>query len=495
MCNIPEQELRQRIQEWRNFKVLHPQAKLKITELKSANKLLKGSKQRLEQENKQQAKAIEKLQLELEELRALKFGKRRQQPAVVKALPSGKQQPKPVKRSAASYRRQLPAQADITDTLRLQITACPECGEQLTDKREHTHYREDLAAAKQRVKAIKKVVQTIIESGKCMNCQQRTSALEIPKQAVIIGQEIRNMVVYLIIVQGQSYTETQGALKHQYGTTVSSGEIAHILEGESKLITPYYNHIVESLAEQPCHYDETSWPTKSQGPDIAQGNYCWLKIAVNSQQRLIWFGQSRGKAVAEELRGDKTNSVGVSDDYGSYKYLFDHHQLCWAHPHRKLRDLAQSTKLQGKTKQVCQQAFKDFAAVYKKSRKAREKLLQGAWTEQQQTQELSKLQQLFCTLFTITEHDPDKLKAIRGSLQGRQARYFTFFTCPDLPLDNNKAERAIRKVVLKRKKSFGCRSPKGADALSILYSVVCSVMASQPDKSFFELYDEVIEFG
>ena len=103
------------------------------------------------------------------------------------------------------------------------------------------------------------------------------------------------MVVYLIVVQGQSYTEAQLAFKHQYNINLSNGEIARILAGESRLLTPYYNHLIDTLTEQPAHYDETTWKTKSQGKTVAEGNYCWVKIAVNNNNRLIWFGKGRGK--------------------------------------------------------------------------------------------------------------------------------------------------------------------------------------------------------
>ncbi len=72
--------------------------------------------------------------------------------------------------------------------------------------------------------------------------------------------------------------------------------------------------------------------------------------------------------------------------------------------------------------------------------------------------------------------------------------YFTFFDFPWLPLDNNKAERAIKRVVIKRKKSFGCRSQEGADILSILYSVIFSLTESYPDENFFDLYKKVVDF-
>ena len=72
--------------------------------------------------------------------------------------------------------------------------------------------------------------------------------------------------------------------------------------------------------------------------------------------------------MAEEMRGDKEDSIGITDDYGGYKNTFEHHQLCWAHPHRKLRDLAESEKLTGRTKKTCEKVFKDFQILYKKTK-------------------------------------------------------------------------------------------------------------------------------
>ncbi len=319
--------------------------------------------------------------------------------------------------------------------------------------------------------------------------------MEIPKQKVIIGQNIRNMAVYLIIVQGLSYTETQRSLKHQYGIELSNGEIINILEGESHLVSDYYNYLAEELAQEPgAHYDETGWKTKSYGKEISEGNYCWVKIGIKSENRLIWFGRSRGKGIAEKLRGKKEGSIGISDDYGSYRNCFEHHQLCWAHPHRKLKDLAESGSLSKTRQKVCRKTFKYFSKVYKKARQAKEQLESKNWTEDKKLTERKKLEKQFETLFEPNSNDPEKLKAIRKSLQERKNRYFTFFDFPYLPLDNNKAERALRKVVIKRKKSFGCRSAKGANVLSILYSVVFSLLEANPDQNFFSLYKQAIEF-
>ena len=50
---------------------------------------------------------------------------------------------------------------------------------------------------------------------------------------------------------------------------------------------------------------------------------------------LFRCGVSRGKAEAQEVLGEKFGGIGVSDDYGAYKNLFEEHRLCWAHLLRK----------------------------------------------------------------------------------------------------------------------------------------------------------------
>ena len=102
---------------------------------------------------------------------------------------------------------------------------------------------------------------------------------------------------------------------------------------------------------------------------------------------------------------------------------------------------------------------------------------------------------LFLKITQPDEKDPDKLKTIRNTLKKKIEKYFTFFDFPDLILDNNKAERALRKLVIKRKKSFGSKTQKGADVLSVLYSTILSITEENPDENFFILYDRMADWG
>jgi Transposase IS66 family len=63
---------------------------------------------------------------------------------------------------------------------------------------------------------------------------------------------------------------------------------------------------------------------------------------------------------------------------------------------------------------------------------------------------------------------------------------------PNIPPDNNKAERAIRHLVIKRKACGGSKTQKGADVLSVLYSVLLSLYWRNPADYFGE-YAKLLE--
>jgi transposase len=487
---LTQKEINKRMVEWRNLKKMYANADQKRNSLSEEIKELKQQIAELSPLKDE----VEKLKLRIEELERGKFRANRDSRKKSKVLPKCKKTKK-TDRSNESYRRPIPKLEDITDEVVIEVSTCPECGAELTNKEEHIHYVEDLKKKEESLKEALQIIKVTIESARCEVCNTLVRPMDIPKQKVVIGENLRQMIVFKTIYMGLSYAETQKSILAEYGISFSNGHIANILDGESKLLSPYYEKIISDLKNESAHYDETSWKTKSMGDTISEGNYCWIKVGVNSNKQLIWFGKSRGKGVAEDLRGEKQGSEGVSDDYGAYKNLFEAHELCWAHPNRKLRDLAESNTLAKKKLKICKTAYLDFKQVYAKAEKFRRNLLIEAFDETEKQKIQQELEREFLLITETSPDDPEKLKTIRSRLKERKDKYFTFVKHPMLPLDNNKAERKIRKIVLKRKKSFGSRSQKGADTLSILYSVIFTITDENPDKNFFELYQEAAKMG
>jgi len=78
-------------------------------------------------------------------------------------------------------------------------------------------------------------------------------------------------------------------------------------------------------------------------------------------------------------------------------------------------------------------------------------------------------------------------RAFKLALTRNATKYFTCLLHKNIPADNNKAERALRHLVIKRKLSFGSRTDKGAHTMSVLLSVLYSLQQKNP-LNFFREY-------
>ena len=117
---------------------------------------------------------------------------------------------------------------------------------------------------------------------------------------------------------------------------LSTGEIGNILQTEADNLRPEYQTLKESILSQTgAHFDETSWKVQKE----EQGKFAWVATGTDNFDTVFSLGKSRGKGNIADLG---IPNVGISDDYGAYRNEFEKHQLCWAHPQRKLRDMAES---------------------------------------------------------------------------------------------------------------------------------------------------------
>ncbi len=226
-------------------------------------------------------------------------------------------------------------------------------------------------------------------------------------------------------------------------------------------------------------YDETGWKVQQED----KGNHTWVMTGTQTPDTVFLMGRSRGRGNAEELMGEENSKhIGISDDYGAYRNLFEKHQLCWAHPLRKLRDVAQSDTLDSKTREQCQSVYRQFRSLYADLRAA----LITPFDLAQRMELREKLMQRFQIIAIPHADNPKKLKTIRQSLAKNTHSYVTCMTHEDIPADNNKAERALRHLVLKRKISFGSCTQKGANTLNVLCSVLLSLWWRRPANFFGE---------
>jgi hypothetical protein len=280
-----------------------------------------------------------------------------------------------------------------------------------------------------------------------------------------------------------SFEQIRSFLSDVVGFHLSDGEITACLDEQAAKLTPEKERLLQKIRGAPgSHYDETGWNTRG-----GKGNYAWIKRATEGVEAVFLMGRSRGKGNAEELQGEIDNQVGISDDYGAYTNMFKDHQLCMAHPNRKLRDLTESKTLSGTSKAVCAKTYSAYKNLYAELEKTLATIYEKELWLAKRDEYIKRIREIAI----VTENEPQKLKAIKEGLKRNAEKYFTCLTKQGIPADNNKAERGLRHIVLKRKISYGSKSQKGAETMSILCSTLLSAWWNKP-KNFFVAYNQML---
>jgi transposase len=461
---LSEQEIKQRLIRLNNLEKLHAEAKKKIVRQGKQIKLLKQQVRILQEQNKEKDKIIEKFSLQLEELRIKVFGKKK------KGKDETPKKGEKAQRDASSYRRPVPE--TITEEKTHTIDMCDFCKTTLAKKRTRIFYVEDIPFDKPQKEAVKHTV----EQGYCEKCATWGSAIPLPSGTCVLGAGVRKYVCYLSIVLRLSNQQIEEHIRDIHQIKVSQGEIQKILYKEADKLRPEFERLNVRVRNQKAHhYDETSWKV-SFGKF---GSYGWGMFGVETPEAVFLLGKSRGGGSLKEL--NPKPAIGITDDYCVYKNAFEHHGLCWSHPHRKFRDLAESGEIAGTQKEHCVSDFMAFAKIYAK-------LANTIKTEF----DYEKTRKYFLKQIEgFAKPHPDdipKTKTLKSTLFKNRENYLTCLKFPGLvPLDNNRAERGLRHLVIKRKISYGSKTDKGAETTSILASVLLSMKWMNPE-TFFQKY-------
>jgi transposase len=468
---LSEQEIKQRMIEWRNLKKLHKKARQANDSLHEFNQQLAS---RLDEDEAVQAEMkaiIETQAIRIAELEEKLFGRKKQSrpdndDTDDDSSPdaSGSATKEPAKRPPESYRRPLPSETEVTGTESHTISTCHHCGDQLTDITEYVHFIEDIILPILTDTQTKTVTKQLIQRGWCIRCGKYSSGLDLRGQEVQLGPNIRSFVMYCNTILDLSFSQISTILWDLYRVKVTTGEVGALLAERACVYAPEYEAIRERLRAGPAvHTDETTYPIFGAG-----GGYTWLAISTVTTDRLFQVSDSRGSGHLRKLLGEVFTGVGISDGYSLYKTYFLLHQICWVHLFRTIRDLVRNTNLPAYQYPHCKQWYERFNTTYSKLRD----YLQQPFDLDLRAEQYGELLTEVLELCQPHPADPKKLAQLKKHMLKHEDALFTCLVIPGVPADNNRAEQAIRKLVLKRKKSFGCRTAVGARTGSVSFLCV-----------------------
>ena len=313
------------------------------------------------------------------------------------------------------------------------------------------------------------VVEHVVFKRHCFNCRKRVYPKIDLSQYVLgkgrIGINLMSAIFAMREEENLSVSQIQAHLKTFYKLDLSLGEIVEILHQEAKLSSTEYEQIKQSLLSSRVIYaDETG------GRENGVNGYHWS--FSNQKFHFLIYRKSRSSKIVTEVfgkNGEDFNGVLSSDFYGAYNAYLGPHQRCWIHYLRDMKKLKDDNPKDKKLKYWLKAVHKVYEEA--KAYPGPDPNLQPGLKEAERTQKedyfKQKLRKL-CEPYIKTQLP-------QATLSARAIRFlpemFTFIRFEGVNPDNNMAERAIRKTVIKRKISFGTRSSKGSETRSILGSL------------------------
>lgn len=447
---LSKEEVRDRLIRLRNLERLHEDQRFKIWHLRDENRALKLEVRNLKLTVQAQQRTIEDLKLQMEELRTMVFGRKRQ--AEHQNDDDLKPPQEKIARTSDSYRRPIPKDEDVTEIRPHQPDLCA-CGTTPTIQKSSIFYEEDIP-----IPAKKIVVKHIVTKAYCPKCEKWNAGIQAPSAKVILGPNVQKYICYLSVLCRLSFTQIQNLLNDTYQFHVSEGEIAKILRREAIHLRPAYEKLKIKIRGEPvANLDETGWKLLMEGDPA----HSWVMSGSLSKESIFLIGESRGGGNVPKLIGENYQGVIVSDDYGAYKKL-PNHQLCWAHLLRHFRDLAKSGELNQENKKYCRGEYEKLCLIFE---------------DLKANHSMNQYENFQGRLYKLSEtksDEPKKLIRIKTTLRKNISLYLTCLKDSRIPLTNNLAERSLRHLVLKRKISFGSFSKQTAEYLAVLLSVMMS---------------------
>lgn len=379
-------------------------------------------------------------------------------------VPSSKRRKNPgAKPGHPGRRRAVPEHFDRTVDHRAET--CPQCGGPLTecqDTRERVieDIPEDLKP---------QVTRHVIHRDWCGRCRKQVEP-KVPDAlpGSTLGNRVLVLSAFLHFCLGNTLGQIVDVFNFHLLLKLTPGGLMQMWHRLAELLFPWYEQLQrEALRSAVLHADESGWRVN--------GKTHWLWCFGNADLTYYMIDRCRGGPALEKFFITEFPGTLVSDFWGAYNAVdCALRQTCLVH---LLRDLEHVEKYKNSTG--------DWPAFAKKLRRLiadaiRLRKREDAFSEETYASRRSRLTD---RLIELTEESWTSLEARRliKRLRRHQNDLFTFLDQPDVPFENNLAERAIRPAVIIRKNSYGNRSEQGADTQAILMSIFRTLKQRQID--------------
>jgi transposase len=303
----------------------------------------------------------------------------------------------------------------------------------------------------------------------CLACGQETHGAwpeEMP--AGSFGPRLQATTGYLSGRFGVSRRDTHEMLATLFQVEMGLGSVLAQEQRLSNALAEPVREAQDFVRQQPAvNVDETSWQEENQ--------LCWLWVGSTPAVTVFQLHRTRGHEGVKRLIGADYAGIVGSDRWSAYNWLDEQQrQLCWSHLGRDFQALVDrggDSALLGQPLLV--QVEKMFSLWHQVQDGA---LARPAFQEAMQSVRREVESLLEIGLLAVKHA---KTKATCGNILKYKEALWTFVDQEGVEPTNNAAERALRRPVIWRRRSFGTQSEAGSRFVERIQTAVTSLRQQQ----------------
>ena len=437
---------------------------------------------------------IAEFEARLAALEALARAGKRQAAPFSKGSPKAEQKRpgrKPGDDYGTHHRRAIPERIDEVCEAPLP-PSCPFCDGEVRETKVEVQYQAEIPREPT-------YRQFNVHIGECSGCKKRVQGRHplqtsdaLGAAASQIGPDAQALSVLLNKDAGLSHGKVRTFFKQAFGLSIARATPCRVMLRAAGRCREAQQVIVKRVQDSPTLVpDETGWRIG--------GLLAWLHVAVGTDATAYLIDRRRGYEAAVKLIGEDYAGTMTHDGWAPYNgFLKAVHQTCIGHLLRRCHEmLERMTGFAAAFPREVKAVLKDALAV----RDQRDAALQTAARiapriapriaaqtvariASQTADELARLTGRMDVILHPRRANPDN-RRLSKHLRNHRDELFVFLTHPGVDATNHRAEQAIRPAVVNRKVWGGNRTEAGAEAQSILMSVLVTAKQRGSDALAF----------
>jgi transposase len=348
-----------------------------------------------------------------------------------------------------------------------QPTTCGACGALLmgADPQPSRHQVTELPRIEP------EVVEYQVHCLRCLACGQESRG-EWPADMPVgsFGPRLQATTGYLSGRFAVSRRDTQEMLATLFQVEMGLGSVSAQEQRLSQALVEAVCAAQEFVRQQPVvNVDETSWEERNQT--------CWLWVSSTPLVTTFQLHHSRGNEGAKQLIGADYAGIVGSDRWGAYNWLpQQQRQLCWSHLRRDFQALVDRG---GDSACIGQPLLRQVEKIFSLWHRLRDSALSRP-AFQEVMQPVRRDVEALLEIGELAVKQAKTRATCRNILKHKEALW-TFVDQEGVEPTNNAAERALRRPVIWRRRSFGSQSEAGSRFLERIQTAVTSLRQQQRD--------------